>query len=354
MLQTNSCPGGSERASLDLEQVLLQAIHESPVDDTPWLVLADWLEEQADPRADLVRLELLLRDDPDEPVRLEREKQVRQLIGAGVQPCVPVLINSVGMEFVLIRPGAFWMGSPVSEPGHYADESPRHRVRITQPFYLGRYPVTQEQYERVTGQQPSNFRLGGGGADLVDEFDTSSFPVESVSWLDAVAFCTELGARAAERKAGRSYRLPTEAEWEYACRASTAWSAPFHFGYSLSSRQANFDGAQPYGEAVRGPYLKRTCLVGSYGPNAWGLHDMHGNVWEWTSDWFDEDFYDHSPTTDPSGPPSGESRVLRGGSFYYIGSSCRAAIRFGRRPSSRSSLDGFRVALTYPGPVGGA
>jgi uncharacterized protein (TIGR02996 family) len=329
-----------------MPEVLLQATHENPTDDTPWLVLADWLEEHGDPRGELVRLQLLLRGELDELDRLEREEQVRRLIQAGVRPCVPVLRNSVGMELVLVRPGVFWMGSPPTEHGRYPDESPRHRVRITRPFYLGRFQVTQEQYERVTGQRPSNFRHGGGGNDPVAGLDTSRFPVESVSWQDAVAFCLALTALPEEKVAGRSYRLPTEAQWEYACRAGTTWSAPFHFGHSLSSREANFDGAQPYGRALHGPKLGRPCPVGSYRPNALGLYDMHGNVWEWCADWFDEDYYDSSPENDPPGPLAGESRVLRGGSFYYIGASCRAAIRFGRRPSSRSSLDGFRVLMT--------
>jgi uncharacterized protein (TIGR02996 family) len=335
----------------DLEAVLLQATHEDPADDTPWLVLADWLEEQGDPRAELVRLQLLLRGELDDPTRLQREKRAQKLIQGGVRPCVPVLVNSIGMELVLIRPGVFWMGSPVSEHGRYADESPRHRVRITRPFYLGRYQVTQEEYERVTGSNPSNFRRGGGGAEHIAGLDTRRFPVESVSWDDAVAFCAALSALPAERAAGRCYRLPSEAEWEYACRAGTAWSAPFHFGYTLSSRLANFDGERSYGRVRPGPNLRRPCTVGSYKPNAFGLFDMHGNVWEWCNDWFDEDYYESSPEADPAGPESGESRVLRGGSFYYIGSSCRASIRFGRRPISRSSLDGFRVALTVQGPL---
>ncbi len=328
-----------------LEEALFQAIHEEPDDDTPWLVLADWLEEQGDPRAELLRLQLLLRGEMDEPARLEAEERARQLLHEGVRPCAAVLTNSIGMEFVLIRPGVFWMGSPHGEHGRYADEGPRHRVRITRPFYLGRYQVTQEQYQRVLKQAPSNFRPDNGVA-VVAGLDTSRFPVESVSWLDAVAFCAALAALPEEKKAGRAYRLPTEAEWEYACRAGTASSAPFHHGYSLSSRQANFDGTTPYGRARRGPNLRRPCPVGSYRPNAWGLYDMHGNVWEWCHDWFDEDYYQVSPEEDPPGPDTGESRVLRGGSFYYIGSSCRAAIRFGRRPGARSSLDGFRVAFS--------
>jgi formylglycine-generating enzyme required for sulfatase activity len=176
--------------------------------------------------------------------------------------------------------------------------------------------------------------------------DTSSFPVDSVTWEDAAAFCAALSRRSAEKKAGRTYRLPTEAEWEYACRAGTTWSAPFHFGESLSSRQANFDGSHPYGGAMSGPSLGRTCPVGSYPPNAYGLYDMHGNVWEWCADWFDVNYYPVSPTRDPAGPDEGHERVLRGGSFFYIGSSCRAAIRFGRPIDEPSSLDGFRVAMS--------
>jgi uncharacterized protein (TIGR02996 family) len=329
----------------DVEQALLRAIHDNPVDDTPWLVLADRLEEQDDPRAELLRLQLVLRDELDEPDRLKREKRARRLLHGGAVPCAAVLTNSVGMDLVLIRPGTFWMGSPLDEDGRYPDEGPRHRVRVTRPFYLGRFPVTQEQYERVTGQQPSNFRTGAGGADLVGNRDTARYPVETVSWEDAVTFCATLSAQSKEQAAGRSYRLPTEAEWEYACRAGTTWSAPFHHGYALSSRQANFDGTHPYGRAHPGPNLRRPCVVGSYPPNAFGLYDMHGNVWEWCADWFDEAYYEGSPEADPPGPATGESRVLRGGSFYYIGASCRAAIRFGRRPSSRSNLDGFRVAL---------
>jgi uncharacterized protein (TIGR02996 family) len=331
----------------ELEQALLRAIHENPADDTPWLVLADWLEEQGDPRAELVRLQQHLRGDPDDPSRLELEDRARELLQAGVRPCVPVLTNSIGMEFVLIRPGHFWMGSPVSEDSHHADEGPRHRVRITRPFYLGRYQVTQEQYEQVLGLRPSKFRSGGDESEMVAGLDTRRFPVESVSWMEAVAFCAALSDRPAERAAGRQYRLPTEAEWEYACRAGTAWSAPFHFGYSLSSRQANFDGSRPYGlRTARGPNLRRPCVVGSYPPNAFGLYDMHGNVWEWCADWYDEHYYRHSPEFDPPGPAEGESRVLRGGSFFFIGSSCGAAIRFCRRDSSPSSQDGFRVAFS--------
>jgi uncharacterized protein (TIGR02996 family) len=330
----------------DLEEALLQAVHDDPTDEAPWLVLADWLEEQGDRRAELLRLQLRLRGQMRDPAREELEGQARDLIATGVRPCAPVLVNSIGMPLALVRPGTFWMGSPAGEENRYDDENPRHRVEISRPFYLGVHQVTQQQFERVMGRNPSHFHAGGPGGEVVRGLDTSSSPVESVSWLEARAFCAALSALPAEKKAGRLYRLPSEAEWEYACRAGVSSSAPFHFGFSLSSRQANFDGARPYGGAKRGRNLRRTCPVGSYPPNAFGLHDMHGNVWEWCEDWFDVEYYAVSPPRDPPGPEAGESRVLRGGSFYYIASSCRTAIRFGRRPDGHSNLDGFRVALS--------
>jgi uncharacterized protein (TIGR02996 family) len=332
-----------------MEESLLQALHDDPADDAGWLVLADWLEEQGDPRADVVRLSQQLRADRPHREREALEARARALLEGGVRPCVPTLTNSIGMRLVLLRPGAFWMGSPVEEVDRYGDEGPRHRVEITRPFYLGAFQVTQAEFAKVLGRQPSCFCAIGNGSDAVRGLDTGHFPVESVSWEDAVAFCASLSELPEEKKAGRVYRLPTEAEWEYACRGGTAWRAPFHLGYSFSSRQGNFDGTKPYGKTKRGPNLKRPCTVGSYTPNGYGLYDMHGNVWEWCADWFDPDYYSISPERDPQGPEEGETRVQRGGSFYHNGSSCRASIRFGRGPEARSNLGGFRVAMTLSG-----
>ena len=329
-----------------MEAALLQAIHDNPADEASWLVLADWLEEHGDPRAELVRLTEQLRTDLPADLSETLEGRVRVLLGRGVRPCVPTITNSLGMRLVLIRPGAYWMGSPVDEEERYADEDPRHRVEITRPFYLGAFQVTQAEYEKVIQRTPSYFSLQGNGADAVRGLDTSDFPVESVSWEEAARFCKRLSQLPQEKKARRVYRLPTEAEWEYACRCWPSSRAPFHFGFSFSSRQGNFDGTKPYGGARRGPNLKRPCTVGSYPPNAYGLYDMHGNVWEWCNDWFDPDYYAISPERDPQGPVGRDTRVLRGGSFYYVGSSCRAAIRFGRGPEAHSNLDGFRVAMT--------
>jgi formylglycine-generating enzyme required for sulfatase activity len=141
------------------------------------------------------------------------------------------------------------------------------------------------------------------------------------------------------------YRLPSEAEWEYACRGGAASSAPFHLGTSLSSTQANFDGNHPSAGAAQGPRLGRTCPVGSYQPNAWGLYDLHGNVWEWCADRYAEDSYARSPRLDPPGPPEGFFRVIRGGSWDFGGRSCRSAFRRWFEPALRSNGRGFRIAL---------
>ena len=190
---------------------------------------------------------------------------------------------------------------------------------------------------------PSWFSAKGGGSDQVKGMDTSQFPVENVSWEDAVAFCKKLSELPEEKRAGRVYRLPTEAEWEYSGRGGTI--TPFHYGISLSSTQANFDGNYPYGDAAKGPYLKRTTKVGSYKPNAFGLHDMHGNIGEWCADWFAENYYSQSPKQNPQGPRDGEDRVVRGGSWSYNGSHCRAAHRLKLAPGFRNFIVGFRVVL---------
>jgi formylglycine-generating enzyme required for sulfatase activity len=205
---------------------------------------------------------------------------------------------------------------------------------------MGLYPVTQRQYETVMGTNPSYYNAGkGGGTD---------FPVERVSWDDAVAFCAKLSALPAEKQAGRVYRLPTEAEWEYACRAGLP--TPFPSGVVLTSREANFNGNYPYGIASKGPYLERTSKVGSYPPNPFGLYDMHGNVWEWCSDYYDRNYYRNSPRYDPRGPPTGTLRVVRGGSCFNIGRFCRASYRFGVTPGNRDLDVGLRLVMIQENP----
>jgi uncharacterized protein (TIGR02996 family) len=329
---------------MDTEEALLLALHANPADEVAWLALADRLEEAADPRAELLRLHRELRRAPQGGGHRRAEARVRELLDAGVRPCVPRLRNSIGMELVLIPPGQFVMGSPPDEEGRRDDETQRE-VASTRPFYLGAFPVTQEEYQNVTGTSPSYFSTGGDGAGSVKGLDTRRFPVEQVSWDDAVAFCKKLSAMPAETRSGRKYRLPTEAEWEYSCRGGARSSEPFHFGASLSSTQANFNGNYPYGAAHKGPYLARTSEVGSYKPNAFGLYDLHGNVWEWCSDWYEPGYYATSPAKDPSGPPRGSGRVLRGGNWYNPGQYCRSAIRDRYAPAYRNDHLGFRVAL---------
>jgi formylglycine-generating enzyme required for sulfatase activity len=231
-------------------------------------------------------------------------------------------------------------------------------VEITRPFYLGVSAVTQEEYQRVMGGNPSYFAPSGGGSGKVGGVDTRHAPVEQVSWQDAVEFCRRLAELPEEKRLGQSYRLPTEAEWEYACRGGHLFnqSVPFYLdqpSQSISSRQANFNGNAPHSGGAKGPFLERTTPVGSYPANALGLIDMHGNVWEWCADWFDPGYYQVSPKRDPSGPPnsSNNNRVLRGGSWLYSGQYLRAAYRGRNEPGNRSDGIGFRVVLALP-PAG--
>jgi formylglycine-generating enzyme required for sulfatase activity len=255
------------------------------------------------------------------------------------------LVNSIGMELALVPAGSFRMGSPETEYASErsangpagADERPQHLVAVTSPFYLGLYPVTQRQYTQVMGTNPAEFNDNNrGGPD---------HPVERVSWADAQRFCERLSSLPEEREAGRLYRLPTEAEWEYACRAGTG--TPFWWGDSASSHQANFDGSFPYGAAPRGLYLGRTTRVGSYPVNAFGLYDVHGNVWEWCEDYYEPRYYDHSPSHDPLGPTKGNRKCARGGSWSNSAADCRSACRdywYGV-DYARNNI-GFRVAMT--------
>ena len=259
---------------------------------------------------------------------------------------VPVQVtNSIGMQLVLIPPGEFRMGSPVSEPARDRSEY-QHRVRITKAFCLGVYEVTCSEYARVVGMNPSFSSPDGRDKYKVLGLDAGRFPVENVSWDDAAVFCRKLSALPGERTARRVYRVPTEAEWEYACRAGT--TTPFHFGSQLDGREANCNGNYPYGTESKGPDLERPTTVGSYPPNAFGLYDMHGNVWEWCEDSYDENYYKASPVDDPQGPAQASMRVYRGGSWGLAAKYCRSANRYGLGASGRRSDLGFRVALVVP------
>jgi formylglycine-generating enzyme required for sulfatase activity len=260
--------------------------------------------------------------------------------------------GGVKLEMVLIPAGKFTMGSPAKEEDRSNDEGPQHEVEITRPFYLGIYPVTQGQWKQVMGNNPSWFSANGKGKGEVVGLDTSDFPVETVSWNDAVAFCKKVSELPEEKRAGRVYRLPTEAEWEYSCRGGAKSYQVFSFGNSLSSTQANFNGNFPYGGAAKGPYLGRTCKVGSYKPNGFGLFDMHGNIWQWCADWYDAKYYSNSPRQDPRGPAEGSRRVERGGGWFNFGRGCRSAFRIWGGPGYRLNSLGVRLALVPPSGPG--
>jgi formylglycine-generating enzyme required for sulfatase activity len=259
---------------------------------------------------------------------------------------VPVeLTNSIRMKLVLIPAGEFTMGSPADEvesfrrfDRRFKDEA-LHPVWISRPFYLGACEVTQDQYQRVMGENPSYFSKAGRAGSV-----NRGFPVERVAWEDAVEFCRRLSELPEEKEAGRKYRLPTEAEWEYACRAGT--TTAFHFGVSCNGSEANCDGSLPFMTPEKGTSLASTTRVRSYPPNAWGLFDMHGNVSEWCGDWYDADYYSGSPPKDPKGPKTGRYRVIRGGCWCDRAVSCRSADRDRTRPDNRTDKTGFRVVIT--------
>jgi formylglycine-generating enzyme required for sulfatase activity len=212
------------------------------------------------------------------------------------------------------------MGSPPGEERRRADET-QHAVRLTKAFYMGTTEVTQAQWNKVMDGNPSFFT-------------GDALPVETVTWEEAVEFCRKLSD-----KEGVRYRLPTEAEWEYACRAGT--DTPFHTGHTITTDQANYDGNYTYGDGQQGKYREETTEVASFAPNAWGLHDMHGNVWEWCADWYGA--YPEGAAIDPQGPGQGEFRVTRGGCWINFPAICRAANRGKTVPVSWNFHFGFRV-----------
>jgi formylglycine-generating enzyme required for sulfatase activity len=241
-------------------------------------------------------------------------------------------VPEYGIELVWINPGTFTMGSPESESDRQNDEI-QHRVTLTKGFWLGKYEVTQGQWQAVMGNNPSNFKDAGSNA-----------PVEQVSWYDAMEFCAKLTVRelrVGRLPAGYEFSLPTEAQWEYACRAGT--TTAFCYGNDLDSSMANLDGNHPYGNGREGQYRQTTVAVGSFPPNAWGLYDMHGNVLEWCCDW--SGTYLSGAVTDPTRPSGASYRVVRGGSWYDLALRCRSAHRGSDIPDDCNDDVGFRLAL---------
>jgi uncharacterized protein (TIGR02996 family) len=322
-------------ADMDVEAALEQALHDNPDDDTSWHAVADWLEERADPRAELLRLHRSLREELDFEERTYRQGRLQELLEHGVRPWMPELVNSLGMRFALIPAGRFAMGSPDDEPGRFHDESPLHEVKLTRPFYLGVFPVTQAEFAVLTGETGSWFSPGHGGGGFVEGTDTGQLPADQIDWPQASDFCKAMNDLRAERAENHHYRLPTEAEWEYACRAWT--TTAYHFGVELTYEEANFADAH---------CPRRTTAVGSYRPNAFGLYDMHGNVWEWCDDYWGEN-YEDAGGVDPIGPAIGIGHVIRGGSWADDRRRCRCACRY-RVPPPRAGVVGFRVAMNHP------
>jgi formylglycine-generating enzyme required for sulfatase activity len=241
-------------------------------------------------------------------------------------------------NMVRINGGTFTMGSPTSEPDRSNGEV-QHSVTVGS-FYMGKYEVTQKEWREVMGNNPTYFK----GDDL---------PVEQVSWYDAVEYCnkrsqreglaaayTISGTNVTWNKNANGYRLPTEAEWEYACRAGI--TTPFSTGNNITTSQANYNGNYPYNGNAKGTYRERTTPVGSFAPNAWGLYDMHGNVWEWCWDWYGD--YAWGAQTNPMGAGSGSFRVFRGGSGDSSALGIRSAYRLSFPPAIRSNFVGFRLA----------
>lgn len=256
-----------------------------------------------------------------------------------------IVVNSIGMKFAPVPRGAFRMGSPESEPFRNDDEA-LHAVTISKPYLMGVAEVTQKQYARVMGKNPSYFTMQIPGRIKSKSKDSNLHPVESVTWHEAVEFCKKLGELADEKESNYTYRLPTEAEWEFACRAGK--TSPLFPGEDVSSYDANFNGVAPFGKGRDGPFLKFTWPVGGYKANTFGLLDMHGNVAEWVSDWYGADYYKHSPKVDPTGPSEGTERVVRGGSWASTARACRSAARFKLPPDESAYSVGFRVVLMSP------
>ncbi|MFM7039147.1 MAG: formylglycine-generating enzyme family protein [Planctomycetaceae bacterium] len=234
--------------------------------------------------------------------------------------------NSIGMQLVLIPRGQFAMGSARGNPEADGDER-QHQVTLTRDYYIGAFEVTQSQFKRVMGRNPGQFQGPGiedGGANL---------PVDQISWFDAVEFCKRLSERTEEQAAGRVYRLPSEAEWEYACRAGS----PDEFAFGNDVRLPG-----EYAWYRENSVGLRTSAVGRKKPNAWGLYDMHGNAREWCADWYE--VYSGRPAIDPTGPHEGTDRVYRGGSIGYSAAYCRSANRTATSPAFAGFVS-FRVAM---------
>ncbi len=264
----------------------------------------------------LLHLGACSRDStPDANASLKRQEDAAKALGVPKELAVD-LDGNASMKLVLIPAGKFLMGASPNEEGYYLDEGPQHEVSISRGFYMGIYPVTQEQYEQVMGRNPSSIKM-------------AQTPVGTHSWYEAVEFCARMS-----KKAGKVTRLPTEAEWEYACRAGSA--TRFHYGDDPGYRKL---GEYAWYEDAEGTVHP----VGQKKPNAWGLYEMHGDIAQWCSDWSGP--YQDQGQTDPHGPASGSHRIARGGGWEEEPMGYRSASRYGDEPNSQRFNLSFRVVL---------
>ncbi|MDP6544127.1 MAG: formylglycine-generating enzyme family protein [Phycisphaerae bacterium] len=269
---------------------------------------------------------------------------------------VPVAFeNSVGIRFILIPPGTFMMGSkdsaaevatrcamPNAAPGWFVDEHPRHKVTLTKAFYMSIHEVTNASYEAITAKPKPKNKPKNKKPETPVEPKNPTDPAVSISWSIAEKVCKDMSSRDK-----RKYALPTEAQWEYACRAGT--ETPFSFGEAASTDQANYHGDYIYGKGKKGKNRGKPAPVGSMPPNAWGLYEMHGNVSEWCADKYSK--YTGDAATDPTGPDEkakGSDRLLRGGSWRSYPGACRSAFRHKLGAGTRSEAIGFRVVCALP------
>jgi uncharacterized protein (TIGR02996 family) len=301
-------------------ETMLAGIERDPADRVAWLALADALEEHGETeRAEVLRLGLQVREAPEDKKSEAAERRLRALLRDGVTAGHPVrTIHEIGMKLVLLPPGSFLMGSEKPAGQGLPSHGPKHLVTLTKGFYIAIVPVTQAQWRPVLDRLP-------GGCS----FKGDDMPAHGVSWQDCQRFCEKLS-----NKIGRSVRLPSEAEWEYACRAGTTTM------YCFGNEAKYLSGYAWFGNNVSGPQP-----VGQKKGNLWGLFDMHGNITEWCRDWFSDGYDSTEPRIDPAGPQKGTMRLLRGGAWYSQADLCRSPHRARNAPGESYHGYGFRVVM---------